>query len=113
MIRSTHTYAILEISTPAFEEIRLKLEAAGYQEQFHENDGRLVIDMHGIGIAGPSSAGIPNVLNQRIATLGPAGEPNARVKVTIVSLHKRNGFYVCRTEDGQLLEVHENKLKPC
>jgi hypothetical protein len=47
----TYTYAILEISAAAYNEIRKKLEAAGYSDQFHEDDGREVIDMHGIAIA--------------------------------------------------------------
>ncbi len=46
----THTYAILEISRAAYEEIAAKLEAAGYQHAFHENDGEAVIDMHGIAV---------------------------------------------------------------
>ncbi len=47
MTRSTHTYAILELSKPAYDEIRAKLDAAGYQHAFHD-DG--VIDMHGIAV---------------------------------------------------------------
>lgn len=42
----THTYAILEISRVAYEEIREKLEKAGYSDQFHDD----VIDMHGIAV---------------------------------------------------------------
>ena len=52
MIRSTHTYAILEVSHAAYVEIKSKLEAAGYSDQFHddrEGDG-VVIDMHGIAL---------------------------------------------------------------
>jgi hypothetical protein len=47
----THTYAILELSGQAFAEIKEKLEAAGYQHAFNEDDGRAVIDMHGIAVA--------------------------------------------------------------
>lgn len=50
-MRTTYTYAILDLSKAAFEEIRAKLEAAGYQHAFHKNDGRIVIDMHGIAVA--------------------------------------------------------------
>lgn len=49
----THTYAILKVSHATYEEIRAKLEAAGYQDQFHDDrdgDG-IVIDMHGIALA--------------------------------------------------------------
>lgn len=42
----TRTYAILEVSPEAYQEIREKLAAAGYEDQFHGN----VIDMHGIAV---------------------------------------------------------------
>lgn len=51
-LRSTYTYAILEVSHAAYIEIKGKLEAAGYQDQFHDDrdgDG-VVIDMHGIAL---------------------------------------------------------------
>ena len=47
MTRTTHTYAELEVSPEAYDEIRSKLEAAGYTHAFME-DG--AIDMHGIGL---------------------------------------------------------------
>ena len=50
MIRQTHTFAVLELSLPAFNEIKTKLEKAGYQHCFIEQDDELVIDMNGIGI---------------------------------------------------------------
>ena len=43
----THTFTILKISQPAYDEIKLKLKDAGYEHTFLE-DG--VIDMHGIAI---------------------------------------------------------------
>lgn len=46
-----NTYALLEISGLAFDEIKGKLIAAGYSDQFQEVDGKTVIDMHGIGLA--------------------------------------------------------------
>lgn len=52
MIRSTYTYAILEVSHAAYQEIKDKLAAAGYSDQFHDDgdeDG-VVIDMHGIAL---------------------------------------------------------------
>ena len=48
--RSTYTYAILEVSAPVYEEIRKKLAAAGYGDQFGKDDGAEVIDMHGIAL---------------------------------------------------------------
>lgn len=43
----THTYAILEVSPAAYEEIAEKLRSAGYGHVF-AGDG--TIDMHGIGL---------------------------------------------------------------
>ena len=48
LMRSTHTYAVLEISRAAFDEIKAHLEAAGYGQAFHD-DGT-IIDMHGIAV---------------------------------------------------------------
>jgi hypothetical protein len=44
----TYTYAVLEISSEAYEEIAVKLRAAGYDHAFGK-DGE--IDMHGIAVA--------------------------------------------------------------
>jgi hypothetical protein len=46
-IRQTHTYAELELSAAAYEEIARKLREAGYDHAFMD-DG--AIDMHGIGV---------------------------------------------------------------
>jgi len=46
------SYAVVEISPKAFEEIRSKLEEAGYEDQF-ETDARgraILIDMNGIAL---------------------------------------------------------------
>jgi len=51
-IKQTHTYAKLELSSDAYDEIKEKLVRAGYQQAFI-NDG--TIDMHGIGVTrGPA-----------------------------------------------------------
>jgi len=44
---STHTFTILEISREAFDEIKKKLEKAGYEHTF---DGDDLIDMHEIAL---------------------------------------------------------------
>ena len=49
-MRSTHTYAILEVSAAVYAEIREKLKAAGYDHAFHLDDNREVMDMHGIAL---------------------------------------------------------------
>lgn len=49
----THTFAGLEVSQGTYDEIRAKLEAAGYHHAFAESGA---IDMHGIGLLrGPES----------------------------------------------------------
>ena len=50
-MRTTYTFALLELSPEAFEEIKSKLETAGY-DTFHflEEDGELRIDMRGIAV---------------------------------------------------------------
>lgn len=50
MLRQTHTFAMLDLSPAAFREIQEKLKAAGYEDQFHEVDGKIAIDMHGIAV---------------------------------------------------------------
>lgn len=50
-MRSTHTFVILDLSPSAFQEISNKLRAAGYDHTFMQEDGREVIDMHGIAVA--------------------------------------------------------------
>lgn len=47
-LTSTHTYAVLDLSKAAYDEIAEKLRAAGYDHAFMDNG---VIDMHGIGVA--------------------------------------------------------------
>lgn len=47
-MRTTHTYAILEISRTAFEEIKAKLVEAEYWHSLHSDS---VIDMHGIAVS--------------------------------------------------------------
>jgi hypothetical protein len=49
-LRQTHTYAELEVSKAAYDEIAVLLRRAGYNHVFME-DG--TIDMHGIGLTRP------------------------------------------------------------
>jgi hypothetical protein len=51
MIRNTYTFAVLDLSSGAFEEISRKLKDAGYEHAFSKSDGRVVIDMQGIAVA--------------------------------------------------------------
>jgi hypothetical protein len=50
----SHTYAVLELSPAAYDEIARKLKEAGYDQAFdvyNMRGGEPVIDMHGIGVA--------------------------------------------------------------
>lgn len=47
----SHTYAILEVTQATYDEIRRKLEHACYWHCFHQDEGREVIDMHGVAVA--------------------------------------------------------------
>lgn len=53
-MRSTHTYAVLEVSQTTYNEIRQLLVEAGYQHTFILEYDSEVIDMHGIAIQGVS-----------------------------------------------------------
>lgn len=46
----TRTYAILEVSKQTFEEVYKLLLKADYKHAFHEDGGKVVIDMHGIAL---------------------------------------------------------------
>jgi hypothetical protein len=48
---ATHTFAVLDVSKAAYEEIKKKLEAAGYQHTFIQDGERIVIDLNGIALA--------------------------------------------------------------
>lgn len=52
-MRQTYTYATLELSQAAYDEIAAKLKEADYGHAFME-DG--TIDMHGIGVTPPAPA---------------------------------------------------------
>jgi hypothetical protein len=46
----THTYALLELSQVAYDEIAAKLRTAGYDHVFDNDEPGATIDMHGIGV---------------------------------------------------------------
>ena len=49
-LRATHTYAVLQISRAAYDEIRGKLLDADYGHALHREEGFELIDMHGIAV---------------------------------------------------------------
>jgi len=66
-LRSTHTFAILEVSAQTYDEIRGKLQDANYHHAFVDD----AIDMHGIGLA-PSddSPGPTSILREQFKKPG-------------------------------------------
>lgn len=57
----THTYAELEISAAAYDEIAAKLRAADYGHVFIESSrGEWVINMHGIGLSKAPGRPVPH-----------------------------------------------------
>ena len=55
-MRATRTYAILEVAPEVYEDIKARLLAADYTHALHSDDGREVIDMHGIALMPRSNA---------------------------------------------------------
>lgn len=49
-LRVTHTYAVLPVSKECYEEIMHLLQEAGYDHVFDRDNGRVLIDMHGIAL---------------------------------------------------------------
>jgi hypothetical protein len=64
-VRSTHTYVVMEVSQPVYDEVRHRMMEAGYQHALHSGDGAEVIDMHGIALrslpAEPERGGVLHV----------------------------------------------------
>ena len=90
-MKSTHTYAVLEISPAAFLEIADKLREAGYHHCFVET-GECVIDMHGIALAADSPKSTPQTLLDALQALA------ARYNIVLeVSAVYRPGVYPAGT----------------
>jgi len=97
VVRQTHTYAELEISRSAYDEIRGLLKAAGYQHAFMD-DG--TIDMHGIGITRQGGAQLlddPVIFNE-FCEIGVCQAQDCRVSGTC--LCKREAKYVAPDTDA-------------
>ena len=47
----THTYAILEISQAAYDEIKAKIAEVEQEDRVHQHSDREVIDMIGIAVS--------------------------------------------------------------
>lgn len=49
-MRSTHTVALMDVSSQCYREIRKALEDADYSHAMIDRDGEFVLDMNGIGL---------------------------------------------------------------
>lgn len=93
MLNSTHTYATLEVSAEAFDEIKKLLHEAKYDHAF---DGAC-IDMHGIGLVRgtPASADCADLKRQRdaafaaLTTVGSIATQQEVIEVTQDALAER------------------------
>lgn len=76
----TYTYAILDVPAAVYAAVRALLDAADYQHAFHADEGREVIDMHGIALRSkPGSANADITVN----TLVSARTKTARIDFTM------------------------------
>ena len=50
IMRSTHTYVVLDVPEEFFKFVWDKLKAAGYDQALHKDGSVAVIDMHGIAL---------------------------------------------------------------
>jgi hypothetical protein len=50
MIRTTYTYALMDVSEQTYYEIYDKLREAGYDHCIVRDDGDVVLDLHGIAL---------------------------------------------------------------
>jgi hypothetical protein len=57
VIRTTYTYAIMDVSASTYNEIAKKFTEAGYDHVFHRDvDGLVVMDMKGIALKNEEEA---------------------------------------------------------
>lgn len=108
----THTYAILEISPDAYQEIREALAQAGYHHAFHQEEGRDLIDMHGIAVAVPKSEIPPHqqrVIFEKKALDAKLTKLNAFLSTPTfeaLTLQERN----CLVSQASLMELYRGVL---
>jgi hypothetical protein len=108
MVSQTHTYAELEVSAAAFDEIFVKLEAAGYQHAFIwppsaeiQNPPPPTIDMHGIGLVKAPER--PHIIPLRIVG-GSDHDKDARAREVVTQLavaHMVSGLRVLNRLRGE------------
>lgn len=88
----THTFAELEISDTAYNEIRSKLESAGYEHAFMD-DG--AIDMHGIGVKKKAKPPEPEKTHSCPRRVESAIHRQAAEGEHLDYYHERDGVQCC------------------
>ena len=78
----TYTYSILDVSPTVYAAIRALLAHAGYDHAFHQDDGKEVIDMHGIALR--SRGGTPNT-DIAVSTLLSSRTKEGRIELSLNS----------------------------
>lgn len=87
---ATHTYVIVELSDRAYTEIADKLMAAGYSHVFHQQENRVVIDMHGLSVARESIV------------------PESKEQARLIYQEHVNACRVCRAPESPICEYGRN-----
>lgn len=49
-MRTTRTFVEMDVSPQTFAEVKAKLEEADYYHAISEEDGKILLDMHGIAL---------------------------------------------------------------
>lgn len=105
---TTHTYAVMEVLSPTYEEVRTKLLAAGYKHAV--DDDQMHLDMHGIALT-PAETAPPE-----------RGSTVAELQEYIKQWSKDKGWFddrsigdliaLMHSELSEALEEHRNGHEP-
>ena len=68
-MRNTRTYAVMKVSTATFQEVKAKLEEAGYDQALHNDDKTL--DMHGVALEAEN----PDIPGRQVGSIGGLDTP--------------------------------------
>jgi hypothetical protein len=79
-MRTTHTYAVLDVPRTVYAAVRALLAQADYQHAFHANPDGEVIDMHGIALRAAGRATGTNVV---VGSLLSARSKEGRIELAV------------------------------
>jgi len=89
-----HTYVLLELSGPAFAEICTKLAAAGHTNAIHGEEGREVVDMHGLAV-----------------TMDPTPRPDVDIELASILSHSTKEGKVELKVNGETVQMSLDKAR--